>query len=201
MYTVHHPARTIEAYDEVFYDLEELDAAARDRAIEGWIATFGDCYTQDACDDIRRALDHVLDQLPTAPRETLHYDALMLSTMYAHEWAAHITGKVEDAGDCYSMDIADAYNAHADEIDRLAEAYNTIDYGTPDYYTAEADLNLAVNDALDDVAKVANRLWDFEYAYYHGWAEQRDGLAEFISGCDFVFDAEGNRYDRSIIAA
>lgn len=49
------------------------------------------------------------------------------------------------------------------------------------------------------MAKVANHLWDHCYAYYHGW-EDCDDLAEWIA-CDFVFDAEGNRYDSSIIAA
>lgn len=198
MYTIHHPARIIDAYDETFYDFHELNDDAREYAIKDWRNDFAaDAYEIDA-EEIAECLEHVLGQLPATPYST--YDKgcnLFLSVLDPEEWFIHPTGKLDDDGVCWSMDFADAYNKHADAIDALAEKLGDTPYEDDAYDDVRNDLSGEINAALEDIAALYNRAIDDAYdcAYYND-----DCAADYLAN-DYVFDADGNRFDRDVIAA
>lgn len=196
MLTIHHEAHTTyhPAYDETYYTLDELTPKARRAAIGEWVDANGVAYVSDACDEIEDALESILDQLPNHYRSWDKGGNLWLSVFATGEFAGFY-GHVDDGRDCYYMDMADAWNAHADEIADLAERLNDTDWESDEYDAIEEELTGALNAAFEDVAHAYNRLCEWEHDYLMGG----DAFVETYSW-DYLFDEDGNAYQRDEVA-
>lgn len=197
MLTIHHDERTVTypAYDETYYDLDELSPTARQNAIDAWVRDNADVVFETYAEDMRHALSFILDQLPNHYSATDKGGNLFLSVFAAYEFDG-FPGYVDHDGVCYTMDLADAWNKYADEIAQLAETLHDTDYDSADWDDAEENLAGALNDAFCDVAAAYNKMWDAEYDYV------MDGGA-FVDFYQFeyVFDEDGEAYDRATVAA
>lgn len=189
-YIIHHPERIIPAYDETLYSFDELTDDAKDRATRRWIEENAAIRFDDESWEISQELDYVLDQLPDTPHMTHDKGGnLYLSVMCPEEWAIHPTGTLTDTGMCYSMDFAEAYNKHADEIDRLADILNDTDYDDPAYDDLCGDLCGAINAALEAVATAYNDDVNGEYDALFDGEAFRDGYCD-----EYLYDANGKEY-------
>lgn len=171
MRTIHHDAVVIPAYDETVYEYGELSDDAKENAFNNWIES-GENRRQ-----FEIALDEILDAVKGfcgvigLDWDIDAWNNVSLSLDCDTEFM-----RFSDTGFYASMDIADAWNRH---VDNMLELYVALldNVGTPLENAKQRDLKREVEAALEDVREVTQRNIDTEWNY---WIyEPKEAFEEF----------------------
>lgn len=197
-------------YQIKLYEYDELSDTAKENAFNKWwdsdITTF---LLDNECDDLATALTSFCKLAPFAyPRD--HYGSLFFAPVNVWE----VSGKIDrmpeylTTGDCYGADIAAAWNARADDLKQLSDALETVsdcfgnvtDNETAYRALSDAQDKLAdalaksVNDALDNAARMYNKLADDLESYYRDMDGMR-GLFKEVYARDTQYTVDGLAFD------